>query len=404
MPEPLVCEGPDLDQLLQTVHSQPGAQVLYQDTVRRGGMLGFFAREIHRIAYQVPDAVQPNTQDEPDVIETPAAHPLSDDPFAQLLASTDALEAAVNTDVVADTAAPDFAKLLRRLSTIPDLSVEEVVTERATGATVPTADPVVLTAESRTAMPVDEQSHLQPEETSLALVTPLGRPDARGRLELLMQLRQVGVPVSVNPSADAHSLYEALSDILRELPAAAAPPRLPGQILAIVGESAGAVRAAQAVAGMLRISEDAIGIAGLSREESGYLGFSFISGAREAARLRTGLQLADTPSIMVIATDAATADPDDPWVREVLEALDPDAAWAVVDARWKTEDTRDYLNRLGGIDALAVHSAELSTSPATVWDLDLPLALLDWRVPTTFAWTGMLCRLLGSEPRHRAIA
>jgi hypothetical protein len=410
MPEPLVCEGPDLDQLLQTVHSQPGAQVLYQDTVRRGGMLGFFAREIHRIAYQVPDAAaeieaSAAVESMSAVVESSSAQPLSDDPFAQLLASTDALEAAVNTsDIAVDDAAPDFAELLRRLSTIPDLSLDAVLADDALPA-----GPAVLTAETQSTASAPIADELpkwepQPDEPQLALVTPLGRPDARGRLELLMQLRQVGVPVSVNPGSDAHSLYEALEDILQELPAPAVPPRQPGDILAIIGESAGAVRAAQTAASMLRIPDDAIGIAGLSREESGYLGYSFISGAREAARLRTELRLADTPSIVVIATDATTTDPDDPWVGEVLAALSPNSAWAVVDARWKTEDTRGYLDRIGGIDALVVHSAELSTSPATVWDLDLPLALLDGRAPTPFAWIGLLCRLLGSEARHRAIA
>src|SRR4051812_25369656 len=55
MPGPLVCEGPDLERLLAEVHGQPGAQILYQDQVRRGGMFGFFAREVHRIAYRVAD-------------------------------------------------------------------------------------------------------------------------------------------------------------------------------------------------------------------------------------------------------------------------------------------------------------------------------------------------------------
>ena len=55
MPEPLVSEDSDLGRLMQTVHSQAGARILYQDTVRRGGVLGFFAREVHRVAYQVPE-------------------------------------------------------------------------------------------------------------------------------------------------------------------------------------------------------------------------------------------------------------------------------------------------------------------------------------------------------------
>ena len=55
MPEPLVCEDTSLTRLMETVQKTPGARILYQDTVRRGGVLGFFAREVHRVAY-VADA------------------------------------------------------------------------------------------------------------------------------------------------------------------------------------------------------------------------------------------------------------------------------------------------------------------------------------------------------------
>jgi hypothetical protein len=88
----------------------------------------------------------------------------------------------------------------------------------------------------------------------------------------------------------------------------------------------------------------------------------------------------------------------------MIAALYPTAVWAVVDARWKTEDSRAQLDRLGRVDALAVHSAQLSASPASVWDLDLPLGLLDGRAASTFAWTGLLFPLLRGAARHRASA
>jgi hypothetical protein len=56
MAEPLVSEDTDLQRLLAAVHSQPGARILYQDQIRRGGWFGFFAHEVHRIAYQLPPA------------------------------------------------------------------------------------------------------------------------------------------------------------------------------------------------------------------------------------------------------------------------------------------------------------------------------------------------------------
>lgn len=215
-----------------------------------------------------------------------------------------------------------------------------------------------------------------------------------------MQLRQVGVPVSVNPSSETHTVYQALEDILRELPAPVEPPRQAGTVLAIVGESTQALRAARTVAAMLRIPDDTIGVAGLPPETS--TGLSQLTGPVEAQRMRERLLTADTPSVVVIATDGASTGPADPWVNQLLAALAPTATWAVIDARWKTEDSRGYLDRIGAVDALVVHSAELSGSPASVWDLDLPLALLDGRSPTTFAWTGLLSQVLASGARHRA--
>src|SRR3954453_22376633 len=88
MPEPLVSEDTSLTRLLETVYQTPGAQILYQDTVRRGGVLGFFAREVHRVAYlageQTTDDVEPGDAGEDESGESP---------IASLLASAEAAEA-----------------------------------------------------------------------------------------------------------------------------------------------------------------------------------------------------------------------------------------------------------------------------------------------------------------------
>jgi hypothetical protein len=214
----------------------------------------------------------------------------------------------------------------------------------------------------------------------------------------------VGVPVSVNPRADTHSLYEALENILEELPAPAAPPRGAGEVLAVVGESGPALQAAHTCAVMLRIPRERIAVAGLPDRRAAATDHTVISGPREALRLRSELGRTDLPQVVVIATDATEAGSDDPWAAEMVAALRPTAVWAVVDARWKTEDSQAQLDRLGRVDALVVHSAQLSASPASVWDLDLPLGLLDGRAASTFAWAGLLFPLLRRGARHRASA
>jgi len=419
MPDPLVCEDSDLERLLGTVHSQPGAEILYQDTVRRGGVFGFFAREIHRVAYRVAEPGTP-AESEPVGAEPIEAGLAEAEPipavvapaFAQLPALDDLLASADEAESIRDAgqhravtgqqpAGPDFASLLRSLTAGDPADADPI----GAGSLEPIgagAEPIRSLTAAAGDRPVDPGPVAKAAPRSN--VTAFGKPDARARLELLMQLRQVGVPVSVNPRADTHSLYEALENILEELPAPATPPRGAGEVLAIVGESGPALQAAHTCAAMLRIPRNNIGIAGLPEQDGTEPDYPRISGRAEALRLRTELSLADLPSIVVIATDATEAGSDDPWAAEMLAALRPTAVWAVVDARWKTEDSRAELDRLGRVDALAVHSAQLSASPASVWDLDLPLGLLDGRAASTFAWTGLLFRLLRGGARHRASA
>ena len=69
--------------------------------------------------------------------------------------------------------------------------------------------------------------------------------EARARLELLMQLRQVGVPVSVNPRRrHAQPVPGAGGDPRASCRRRPRRPRGAGQVLAIVGESGPALRAA----------------------------------------------------------------------------------------------------------------------------------------------------------------
>jgi hypothetical protein len=248
----------------------------------------------------------------------------------------------------------------------------------------------------------------------LASVTAMPSASARHRLDLLMQLREVGVPVAINPRAEARSIYQAVEDVLAELPTAPELPGHAGSIIAVVGELTPSLRTAQLLAAQLRVPRAAILLAGLSGHPVEGLVASAsgsdsetaqrtISGPVEARLLRGDLLSARTPSIVVIATDSIEADPTDRWAREVMQALQPDLAWATVDATRKVADERVRLDQLGSIDALSVHSARLSGSPASTWDLGLPIALLDGRPADTSAWTSLLFGALRTEAAHRAV-
>jgi uncharacterized protein (DUF2237 family) len=387
MPEPLVCEDISLTRLLETVHKTPGARILYQDTVRRGGVLGFFAREVHRVAYLAEEQVSEPAADSTAPIDDPVA--LAQSPIAGLLASAEAAEDRLHQAAEpVEPAGVDFASLLRRYVDQPEAADTEPQPEVATPAT----RPVSLAYRS------DDAAE------TLAGVTSLGfrGRDARGRMELLLQLRQVGVPVSLNPGAGVQNPYEALQDVLEQLPAPAELPTGAGELIVLVGEGAAAIRAARTISRMLRLRLGSIVAAGTDSVVGGPI--RRISSSAEAALLRDELAAASTPGVLAIATDGAGTDAEDPWPAAMLAALRPAAVWAVVDARWKSEDSQAQLGRLPRVDGLVVHSAELSASPASVWELDLPIGLLDDRRPSGFIWLGMLIRLLGGSPRHRATA
>jgi hypothetical protein len=359
MDAPLVSEDTDPERLLQTINDLHGdrAEILYQDSVRRGGLFGFFAREVHRAAYRI----RPH-QDLPAIDSTPS------DPFDDLIAEAD--EAETESEPI------DFAHVL------------QAITSR------------------------DETVAGQTEIQVPSNVTEL-KGNARAKLAMLMKLREVGVPVTINPRGEAHGIYEAMEQILAELPEAPAVPRLAGEIVALVGELSPTLRTAASIAALLRIDETEIVIAGLNGHPvTNVLGggpraaesvnLPVINTVTDAARRGFELTAQDRPAIVVIATDTVDSDPDDIWAAGILRALQPTAAWLVVDATRKPEDNRSALLRIGAVDAIAVHSAQLSASPATVWDLGLPIALLDGRPATTFAWSGLLFGALRSGADHPA--
>jgi hypothetical protein len=402
MPEPLVCEDTSLTRLMETVNQTPGARILYQDTVRRGGVFGFFAREVHRVAYLAGDQhIQDATAGTDDAPEaTIEATPIAEadqlteaDPIAGLLAVAEAAEVRLQQLPGAEQA--DFASVLRRYVAESAVNEAEAVeAERAELAELAISE----------AAPEPEQQPKASMPEPMAEVTPLaarGR-DSRNRLELLMQLRQIGVPISLNPAGTVHNPYEALEDILQQLPAPARLPSAAGQLLVLVGDGAAALRAARTVCRMQRLPLRSIVTAGLETGVGGSL--RRISSPQQAMQLREELAGAATASVLVVATDSAGLGRDDGWPAEMITALRPDLVWAVVDARWKVEDSRAQLARLPQTDAVVVHSAEQSQSPASVWELELPIGLLDDRRPYDFVWLAMLMRLFGESPRQLATA
>jgi hypothetical protein len=82
------------------------------------------------------------------------------------------------------------------------------------------------------------------------------------------------------------------------------------------------------------------------------------------------------------------------WAQRSLERLDATITWAVVDACVKPEDVEHRIDRLGGVDVVAVTGIADTTSPAAILGLDIPVGRVGCNRATPALWTDLLVERL----------
>ncbi len=168
------------------------------------------------------------------------------------------------------------------------------------------------------------------------------------------------------------------------------PRRLPSSgdaVIALVGDRAGMERAVAWIQEELGLSPDLLALA--TRSESRVFPLDRrIASHDDAADRRRAWRRRPLPTLVVI---------DDPvsmrgtaWTRHVLDALEPTAVWAVVDAQRKPEDVVEWSERIGGVDAIALDGTAETSSPAAVLSTGLPVALVDGEAATPARWAALL--------------
>jgi hypothetical protein len=210
------------------------------------------------------------------------------------------------------------------------------------------------------------------------------------RTALPRRLQSLGVPADIAFRATAPDTYAAVVEAFQTLPAADPAPDGPGETLVVIGESTHAVEVARSVAGMLRLEFDEILFAGRNAVAAGVQAKRRITGGHDARLWAKRLRKADAPS--VVAIEAALDESG--WAASIVEAIRPAAVWVVVDASRKTSDVAHHLQGLRRVDAIALRSTLSSGDPASPLSLRVPVAMLDGRTPTPYAWAAMLCERL----------
>lgn len=448
----LLLEGPDIESLLVRVREEygPGVHIVSADKVRRGGVLGFFAREHYAMTIEL-DAEALSTLG-PAASALPAsalpavvpALPASARSLADIAAAIDAAEAAFaapaataatlpgpggllgsrygagtrtaaepphdgaptpsgsSDDAPLSTQGPDFATMLAGLARAagPDDTLAPVVR-----AFVPARVPARVIDLPPVEAPVEEES-VDTDATD-AVAVPERLQVLGGRLTgvgtpphiTAAVLRELGARIATRrdetlssgrPDADALDvLTRAVDAVLPD------PPRLAGvagDVLAVVGEGAAAYEFARTMARRLRLDPADVLLAAPSDLGTGVTAARRVSGPAEARRRGTKLTRTDVPSIVAVdlpfEPDAAA------WAREVLDALGVRTVWAIVDATRKPADVDRQLDGVGRIDALVVRGTTSTGDPGSCLGLalgrGLPTPFLDGRRGDAAGWASLL--------------
>jgi hypothetical protein len=213
--------------------------------------------------------------------------------------------------------------------------------------------------------------------------------------QVIQNLISVGMPEPMARRITGADTYAGVLSVLAARPAAPGIPDGPGEILVLAGDVTLGLNVGRQMLDQIGVSENHLLLAAPSSSGTGLHSSRLISSPEVAESRAEKLQSADSPWIVVMEAPVGGTDPI--WVNEMCDAIGATAVWAIVDATRKTADTARHLRTLGEVEALVVHSVELTADPASVLGLELPIYSLDGKPATPHAWAAMLCARIASD-------
>ncbi|WP_246595169.1 hypothetical protein [Actinoplanes auranticolor] len=208
-------------------------------------------------------------------------------------------------------------------------------------------------------------------------------------------LMKVGMPEEMAAQIVGGDTYAGVLSVLASRPAAPAVPDAPGEILVLCGDLDHALPIGRKLCEQAGIDQAHLMLGGPTAAGTGMHSSRVLGDPPAAAAKAERLQSADHAWIVVV--DAPVGGTDPIRVSDMCDALGATAVWAVVDATRKTADTARHLRTLGEVEALVVHSVDITSDPATVLGLDLPIVSLDGKPATPHAWAAMLCARIAAD-------
>lgn len=406
-------EGPDLEALLARVPDEhgPDAVIVAANKLRKGGLGGFFARESFEVVVDVPTP-EPSAVPYLGERHAPTATPSTPRLSTEAVGFASVLERMVRDAGTEDEGPRPIGPALVRPAERQPAPIDEIPAD--TGAAPDPEDafePLHPTRVARgsltsgrllgTVDPSDVALDVGAPVVSSAVAAPAvpttgplvaAAPVASVLAPALDQrwLARVGLPTNVAAKLTTVSTDPAI-ELLHLMEQVTRPEPLPtgrGAVIAVVGRRADALEVCDLFAAQLGLNPEEILVAaptfrGTSVPEERRLGSVDL-----AHEQRRGWRRRPHPTI--VAVDGAVGRVRSGWATHLLEAVEPTMVWGVVEASRKAEDIRDWAQRLGGLDALAVTGVDDTVSPATVLGAGVPVGLLDGREASASRWTAVL--------------
>jgi hypothetical protein len=407
MPKRLLLDGDDLPALMLRVRAEmgPGARIVKAERIRNGGFAGFFARERYELVVEVPDP--PSARERWRQGRT-GINALLD---AADAAEGDDLELAVDDVPQVSTSGDTFAQVLESMRDIVG-GPEPVVTahDGMPGAEPSTVDPppdaradpvpVEWPVVSRPTAP-DAASGVvhdpvpAPETSSGSSSVPAPAPVLGGSGEdgaTVARLLELGVPVRLLEGFPSLTAPVPLSMLVRRFERPPSVRLEAGALIAVVGPGDEVLRTASQMAQRARLDPREVLLAGEIDSVAGH-GRRLLT-VSAASRCRSRLR-DDCPTIVALGVGPATS----AWVAAavLLQALDPDQAWGVLDAGMRSGQMRRWLRTVGElrpVDAVAAVNTADAQAPGTVLDLGTPVGWVDGLPATPVVWAALLSERL----------
>ena len=380
--EELVYEGFPLESVLARVHEAhgAGATIVGAERVRRGGIGGFFAREVFQVTVVVPE--HEGIDAEPGTVSADTAVDRADDdltfvPLGRMSIFDD------DRPVLLDDA----------LDGDPGFDTDDIDPEDIPGALgLRPAPPARRDPSDAEIWDLLARAALAPNDLSVA-------SSPTEVAEVVEPLRASGPIASTRliPARSPHDACDAfdLPD-LGELIASFEPhwraPALPAAgVIAVVGARAEALGVAGSLAAAIGLPADDVIVATPSVD-------LVVPTADEAMRLAASTRFRCTP-VAVIVVEVIPGRQGHEWARVVLDGLRPEQVRYAVDTAALVGQQHRTIAAIGGVDVIDLLGAAEHPDPTAALDATAPIGTIDGRAATPEMWAATV---LAARVRHRA--